>query len=165
MYIRNRMRVRRFGQMQQMWLLILACLIIFGAILWLIPEMTGSFWWKIVVAAIVASGASIGLFQLWLRGVLARREGIIKLLHRVTSGDLTLSAREIVDETQSTRMAAAMRALVANLERTIRRFGQLASDVAKASDQISGRSRILARSASDQLHSTESTSSSVTQID
>ena len=35
----------------------------------------------------------------------------------------------------------------------------------RASDQISGRSRVLARSAAEQLGSTESTSSSVTQID
>src|SRR5688500_12832826 len=62
-------------------------------------------------------------------------------------------------------MATAMRGLVSNLERTIRRFGQLASDVARVSDQISGRSRILARSATEQLDSTESTSASVTQID
>src|SRR6185436_20007033 len=73
--------------------------------------------------------------------------------------------RDIVVETQSAKMAAAMRALVSNLERTIRRFGQLAADVARASDQISGRSRILARSATDQLGSTETTSASVTQID
>ncbi|HEU4522911.1 MAG TPA: ABC transporter substrate-binding protein, partial [Thermoanaerobaculia bacterium] len=38
-------------------------------------------------------------------------------------------------------------------------------DVARVSDQMSGRSRVLARSASEQLSSTETTSKSVTQID
>src|SRR6185436_5653941 len=54
--------------------------------------------------------------------------------------------------------------LVATLERTIRRFGQLAADVSKVSEQISGRSRIFARRASEQLGSTESTSSSVLEM-
>lgn len=148
-----------------MWLLIVACLGLFGLFLWLIPGMTFAMWWKVLLAGTVSSGISISLFQVWLSRILARREGILKLLDRVTAGDLSLSARDIVQETQSARMAAAMRALVANLERTIRRFGQLASDVARASDQISGRSRILARSAADQMQSTESTSSSVMQID
>jgi peptide/nickel transport system substrate-binding protein len=151
--------------MQQMWGLILACLALFGFFLWLIPGMTFAFWWKVLLAGVAASGVSIGLFQVWLTRILARREGILTLLNRVTSGDLAIPTRDIIQETQSARMAAAVRALVANLERTIRRFGQLAGDVARASDQISGRSRILARSASDQLQSTESTSSSVMQID
>lgn len=151
--------------MQQMWLLIVACLGLFGIICWFIPGMTPSLWWKVLLAAVAASGMAIGLFQLWLTRVLARREGILVLLNRVTGGDLAISTREIVNETQSARMASAMRALVSNLDRTIRRFGQLSTDVARASDQISGRSRILARSASDQLTSTESTSSSVMQID
>jgi methyl-accepting chemotaxis protein/ABC-type transport system substrate-binding protein len=151
--------------MQQMWLLIVACLALFAIFCWFIPGMNPSLWWKVILASIVASGISIGLFQLWLARILARREGILTLLNRVTAGDLAISPRQIVDETQSARMAAAMRALVANLDRTIRRFGQLSTDVARASDQISGRSRILARSASDQMQSTESTSSSVMQID
>ncbi|HEX7832273.1 MAG TPA: ABC transporter substrate-binding protein [Thermoanaerobaculia bacterium] len=159
------MRERRFGRMQQMWGLIIACLGLFGFFLWLIPDMSLALWWKVLLAGVAASGVSIGLFQVWLTRILARREGILTLLNRVTSGDLAIPTRDIIQETQSARMAAAVRALVANLERTIRRFGQLAADVARASDQISGRSRILARSATDQLQSTESTSSSVMQID
>src|SRR4051812_8332142 len=62
-------------------------------------------------------------------------------------------------------MSDAMRGLVTTLERTIRRFAQLATDVSTVSEQISGRSRILARSAGEQLVSTETTSASVTQID
>jgi methyl-accepting chemotaxis protein len=122
-------------------------------------------WWRVVVAAMAASAASVVVFQMWLSRTLIKREGIIQLINRVTGGDLSLSAREIVNQTQSLRTATAMRGLVANLERTIRRFGQLAADVARASDQISGRSRVLSRSATDQLSSTETTSSSVTQID
>lgn len=151
--------------MQQMWLLIVACLAIFALICWFLPGMTFTLWWKVIAASVSASAFSIGIFQVWLTRGLARREGILSLLNRVTGGDLDISAREIINETQSARMAAAVRALVANLDRTIRRFGQLSTDVARASDQISGRSRILARSASDQMQSTESTSSSVMQID
>ncbi|HEX7152908.1 MAG TPA: ABC transporter substrate-binding protein [Thermoanaerobaculia bacterium] len=149
-----------------MWLLMVACVGLFGLFNWMfVPGMTGPMWVRIMLAAFVASALCVAFFQWWLGNVLARREGAIELLHRVTSGDLTLGAKEISTATQSTRMAAAMRALVTNLERTIRRFGQLATDVSKVSDQISGRSRILARSAEEQLGSTETTSASVTQID
>ena len=148
-----------------MYLLMGVCLLLFAAFVRLVPGMTWSMWWKVVVAALAASALCAFIFNLWLSRVVARREGILTLIDRVTSGDLSLTARDIVAETQSTRMSAAMRGLVINLERTIRRFGQLASDVAKVSEQISGRSRILARSATQQLDSTESTSASVTQID
>jgi methyl-accepting chemotaxis protein/ABC-type transport system substrate-binding protein len=159
------MKNRHFGRAQQMWLLLVACYVLFALFLVLVPGMTFDFWWKIMIAALLASAICAGIFSFWLRSVVARREGMITLIDRVTAGDLALTARDIVNETQSTRMAAAIRALVANLERTIRRFGQLASDVSRASEQISGRSRVLSRSATDQLTSTESTSSSVTQID
>jgi methyl-accepting chemotaxis protein/ABC-type transport system substrate-binding protein len=159
------MNIRQFGRTQQMWLLIVACIVLFGLFLVFIPGLTFALWWKIMLAAAAASAISVVVFRIWLQRIIARREGIITLIDRVTAGDLGLTAREIVRETQSMRMAAAMRALVANLERTIRRFGQLAADVSRASDQISGRSRILARSASEQLGSTETTSSSVMQID
>src|SRR5438477_3817257 len=159
------MAIRNFGRAQQMWLLIVACLALFAFFLWLIPAMNAALFWRVMLAAVVASAATIAAFQFWLSSVLRRRETSINLLNRITGGDLSLSAREIEIETHSDRMSTALRALVSNLERTIRRFGQLATDVAKVSDQISGRSRIMARSSSDQLNSTELTSSSVTQID
>lgn len=148
-----------------MWVLMVACITLFALLLWLIPGMSFAIWWKSVAAALFSAAICAFLFQVWLGRVLARREGMINLIDRVTAGDLSLGAREIVEETNSARMAAAIRGLVSNLERTIRRFGQLASDVSRASEQISGRSRILARSAAEQLGSTESTSSSVMQID
>jgi methyl-accepting chemotaxis protein/ABC-type transport system substrate-binding protein len=148
-----------------MWVLIVFCLVIFAIFSSLIPGMTFSIWWKAMIAAAVAGSITSLSFQWWLSRVLARREGMVKLIDRVTTGDLSLTTRQIVTETQSMRTSAAIRALVANLERTIRRFSQLTADVAKVSEQIGGRSRILARSATEQLESTESTSSSVTQID
>ena len=148
-----------------MWSLMVACIVLFGLFLLFIPGMNFSLWWKVMLAAFLASAICSALFTFWLKNIVARREGMIMLIDRVTSGDLSLSARDIVNETQSVRMAAAIRALVSNLERTIRRFGQLASDVSRASEQISGRSRVLSRSATDQLSSTETTSASVTQID
>jgi peptide/nickel transport system substrate-binding protein len=155
----------RFGRTQQMWLLVLGCILLFAVFLNFVPGMTFAMWWKVMLCGLGASGISIAIFQVWLSRVLVRREGVIELIDRVTSGDLSLKASEIVAHTQSKRTAAALRALVANLERTIRRFGQLAADVSRASDQISGRSRVLAGSASTQLLSTETTSASVMQID
>jgi len=148
-----------------MWVLIVACLLLFGFFLLFIPGITFAILWKVMLAAIIAATISIFLFSLWLGRVLKRREGAIQLLDRITGGDLSIGTREIEIGAQSARMTAALRALVANLERTIRRFGQLATDVSRVSDQISGRSRILAKSANEQLASTESTSASVTQID
>ncbi|MBV9479057.1 MAG: hypothetical protein JO315_23550 [Acidobacteria bacterium] len=159
------MKLRQLGRAQQTWVLLITCVILFAVFVWFIPDMTWALWWKVLAAALLASAICVVMFQIWLARALQRREGVIKLIDRVTTGDLSLSARDIESETQSARTSAAMRALVASLERTIRRFGQLAADVAKVSDQISGRSRVLARSASEQLSSTEQTSSSVTQID
>jgi methyl-accepting chemotaxis protein len=159
------MRMSHFGRTQQMWVLIIACLALFSALQFLIPGMTFSLWWKEVAVAAFASSISIFIFNQWLKRIVTRREGIIALIDRVTAGDLSLKASDIAVQTQSQRTAAALRGLVVNLERTIRRFGQLAGDVARASDQIAGRSRVLAGSAGEQLSSTESTSASVTQID
>jgi methyl-accepting chemotaxis protein/ABC-type transport system substrate-binding protein len=159
------MQMSHFGRTQQMWVLIFVCLGIFAVLLLLVPGMNFALWWKVFLVAVIASSVSIGLFNAWLKRIVSKREGIIQLIDRITAGDLTLGARDIVLETQSQRTAAAIRGLVINLERTIRRFGQLAADVAKASDQISGRSRVLAHSAAEQLSSTETTSASVTQID
>src|ERR1051325_6948579 len=154
-----------FGRTQQMWVLIVACFILFAILLLLVPGITAAVFWRVLLVAAITGSATIVAFQLWLARVLSRRESSIQLLNRITAGDLALKARDIETAARSTRMTAALRALVSNLERTIRRFGQLTADVAKVSDQISSRSRILARSSAAQLVSTESTSASVGQID
>ncbi len=159
------MNVKHFGRAQQMWVLVVACFVLFAIFLLLVPGVTFAIWWRALIAAMLASGMTIATFQWWLRSVFRRQNSSIALLNRITAGDLSLNAREIQLATQSARMSAAMRALVSNLERTIRRFAQLATDVATASGQISGRSRVLARGAAEQLVSTESTSVSVGQID
>src|SRR3954465_1435479 len=159
------MNLRHFGRAQQMWVLMAACFVMFGLFLLLVPGMSFRLWWLSLIAAAIAGGITIALFQWWLRTVFSRRDSSIQMLNRITAGDLSISAREIQLTTQSARMSSAMRALVSNLERTIRRFAQLATDVATASGQISGRSRVLARGAEEQLVSTESTSASVGQID
>jgi methyl-accepting chemotaxis protein/ABC-type transport system substrate-binding protein len=159
------MNLRHFGRAQQMWVLVVACFVLFAIFLLLVPGVTFAIWWRALIAALLASGLTIATFQWWLRKVFRRQDSSIALLNRITAGDLSLAAREIQLATQSARMSAAMRALVSNLERTIRRFAQLATDVATASGQISGRSRVLARGAGEQLLSTESTSASVGQID
>jgi methyl-accepting chemotaxis protein/ABC-type oligopeptide transport system substrate-binding subunit len=148
-----------------MWVLIVACFVFFALLLLLVPGMTAALFRRVLLVAAITGGATIVAFQFWLSRVLSRRESSIQLLNRITAGDLTLNARDIESAARSARMTAALRALVSNLERTIRRFGQLATDVAKVSDQISSRSRILAKSSASQLQSTESTSTSVGQID
>jgi methyl-accepting chemotaxis protein/ABC-type transport system substrate-binding protein len=148
-----------------MWVLIIVCLFLFAGVILLIPTMTWPIYWRVVLAAIGCSAISIALFEWWLRTTLRRGESTTELLNRVSAGDLSPSASDIKRSTRSERMANALRGLVANLERTIRRFAQLATDVATVSGQISGRARILARGAAEQLVSTESTSTSVTQID
>ncbi|MBV9492833.1 MAG: hypothetical protein JOZ54_01200, partial [Acidobacteria bacterium] len=148
-----------------MWSLTAACFLLFAVFLLLIPGMTGSMFWRVLLVGALASGITIAVFQLWIRRAIVRGNSAIQLLNRITAGDLALNARDIESAARSSRMTAALRALVSNLERTIRRFGQLATDVAKVSDQISSRSRILAKSSAAQLESTESTSTSVGQID
>src|SRR6266849_4001802 len=159
------MSKRKWSRTQQMWVIIVLCFAIFAGAIALLPEVTWSIYWKVLAAAAAACGFSIVVFELWLRRVMGRRDEAINFLDRIATGDLALSAREIVEATRSERMAGSLRALVSNLERTIRRFGQLAADVVTASQQISGRSRVLARSAAEQLVSTETTSGSVSQID
>jgi len=154
-----------FGRTQQTWILLIVCIALFALLILLINGMTPAMWWKIMLAALVSSGACLLLFQFWLKSVLERRATSIHLLNRITAGDLSLTANDIRAATQSASMANAMRALVANLERTIRRFGQLATDVATVSNQISSRARVLGRGAAEQLVSTENTSASVSQID
>lgn len=159
------MATRNFGRNQQMWMLVVACVVLFGIFLWLIPAMTWGMFLKVMIAAVVASGSCLLLFQVWLGRVMARRESVIHLLDRITAGELSLPSREIVAATRSERTSASMRGLVSSLDRTIRRFGQLADDVVRVSDQISSRSRIMARSSAEQLDSTDSTSAAVGQID
>ena len=159
------MATKRLGRRQQTWLLATLFVVLFGGALALLPEMTTALWWKIVGAGAGCAALCILIFEFWIRSDLARRETSIQLVNRITSGDLALTGREIGTVTTSARMASALHALVTNLERTIRRFAQLSTDVARVSDQMSGRSRVLSRSAMEQLSSTEATSTSVTQID
>ncbi len=148
-----------------MWFLVLVCLSLFAGAILLIPGMTWPIYWRVILAAVSTAALSGGAFEVWVRTRVRRGESTTDLLNGVSAGDLSASALQIKRATQSERMANALRGLVANLERTIRRFGQLATDVSTVSGQISGRARILARSAGEQLVSTESTSASVTQID
>src|SRR5437868_15366559 len=103
------MKKWHFGRSQQMWLLVFACLALFGVFVWAVPGMTYTMWWRVLVAAMLACIGSIIVFQIWVKRVLSRREGVINLIDRVTGGDLSISARDIITETQSTRTAAAMR--------------------------------------------------------
>jgi methyl-accepting chemotaxis protein/ABC-type transport system substrate-binding protein len=159
------MALRNFGRNQQMWLLVVANFALFGGFLWLIPGITGPLFLRVMLAALVASVACLLAFQFWLKQVLTRRESTVALMNRISAGDFAVSASEIVTAAQSTRMSAALRGMVSSLERTIRRFGQLATDVSRVSEQIAGRARIMAHGSTEQLESAESTSAAVSQID
>ncbi len=159
------MAKRKWSRTQQMWVIIVLCISVFGVALAMIPEVTWPIYWKVMTAALVAWALCAVIFEVWLRRVLGRRYQTITFLNRITAGDFTISGREIVTATGSELMSSAVHALLSNLERTIRRFGQLATDVSAVSRQISARSRVLTRSAAEQLVSTEATSVSVSQID
>jgi methyl-accepting chemotaxis protein/ABC-type transport system substrate-binding protein len=149
----------------QMSVIVVLCIAIFAAITAAIPGLTWPLYWKVMGAAIVSTALCILVFEVWLRGLLGRRDQAIQFLTRITAGDLSFPTREIEAATRSARMSDALRALVVNLERTIRRFSQLATDVADVSQQISGRARVLGGIAAEQLDSMQSTAASVTQID
>jgi len=149
----------------QMWVIVVVCIAIFAGLTAAIPGLTWPLYWKVMIAAVVSTILCILVFEVWLRSLLGRRDQAIHFLDRITAGDLSFSSSEIADATRSARMSDALRALVVNLERTIRRFSQLATDVADVSHQISGRSRVLAGSTAEQLESTRSTAASVTEID
>ncbi len=159
------MPIAKWSRTYQMWVIVIICIGVFAGGIALIPGVTHTMYWQILGVALVATLLCIIIFQIWLKRVVGRRDQAISFLDRITGGDLSLSAREIVTATRSPRMASALRALVTTLERTIRRFGQLATDVSAVSQQISARSRVLARSAGEQLVSAESTSTSVSHID
>ncbi len=159
------MALRNFGRKQQMWLLVVANIALFGGFLWLVPAMTMSLFVRVMLAALMASVICLLTFQFWLKGLLARRDSAITLMNRISAGDVALNSTEIVQATQSARMSSALRGLVSSLERTIRRFGELATDVSRVSEQISGRARIMAHGSTEQLESSESTTEAVTQID
>lgn len=159
------MSKRTWSRQQHMWLIMVLCYALFALLLALIPGVTWPIYWKAMMASLIACSICVFLFEVWIRRVLGRRDQAINFIGRIATGDLSLSSREIAAATRSERMSAGLRALVTNLERTIRRFAQLAADVSGATQHLSSRSRVLTRSAADQLLSTESTSMSVGQID
>src|SRR5512140_360835 len=87
------------------------------------------------------------------------------LLARIATGDLAFYSGEIDQSVSSTKVAAATRALVLNLERTISRFSQLAADVRGASEQLIEHTRVLTRASAGHLDSMQATASSVREID
>jgi ABC-type transport system substrate-binding protein len=87
------------------------------------------------------------------------------LLTRVATGDLTFRSRDIDAAVSSEKVAAAVRALVVNLDRTISRFAQLSTDVTLASAQMATHARDLSNATSGQLEAAETTSSSLQEID
>ncbi|MGK2856362.1 MAG: ABC transporter substrate-binding protein [Thermoanaerobaculia bacterium] len=119
-----------------------------------------------VLAAVVGCTVAIVLRFVFSREAMTLSGGSpSKVLSKITAGDLSLSSSEITRTVVQPEMAAAIRGLVLNLERTISRFGQLSADVSNVSGQINERAKSLAKISAEQLRSAESTSGSVTEID
>ena len=105
-----------------MWVTVVTFTLFYAIAIWTVPGMTIEIWWKVLVAGIIASVLCVAVFDYLIRKDLKRRESSIALLNRVAEGDLGVTARQIVSATHSARMSSALRALVSNLDRTIRRF-------------------------------------------
>src|SRR5688572_27904582 len=103
--VQRRMFRLKFGRTEQMWLLVVVCLGLFAIFTWVLPGMTFTMWWKILAVAGASCIFSIGVFQIWLTRTFARRETAMRLIDRITAGDLSLTTSEIVATTQSQRMA------------------------------------------------------------
>src|SRR5258707_15650866 len=92
---------RKWSRTQQMWVIIVLCISIFGVSIALIPEVTRSIYWKVMLAAAIACGLFIVLFEVWLLRVVGRRDMATTFLDRITSGVLSLSVRGIREATRS----------------------------------------------------------------
>jgi ABC-type transport system substrate-binding protein len=123
------------------------------------------------IVAVFWAAISVGLTSMiyaWRRRVWAAEKGADSsagLLTRIATGDLTFRSRDIDASVSSSKIAAAIRALVVNLDRTISRFSQLSHDVTIASAQMATHARALANATSGQLAATEKTSASLQEID
>ncbi len=147
------------------WLLGFGSVLVFSILLWLFTDVRdGAYVKSVAIAVLVGVFAAVAGF-FWQRSSSSSSARSAALLHRLSTGDLAARGDEIARSATSAEMAAAVRALVTNLERTTRRFSQLSADVGAVSEQISARSRVLARSAGEQLTSTDATTRSVTHID
>lgn len=147
------------------WIAPLLATLLFAGVeaLFVSPRTTP--YWLLLIAAAAAIFIPRFLARSASDGVARTSDAPVDLLHKITAGDLTFTDREISSAAGAPEMASAVRALLLSLERTIRRFSQLATDVNAVSEQVSNRSRNLARSAATQLRSTEATTASVSQID
>jgi methyl-accepting chemotaxis protein/ABC-type transport system substrate-binding protein len=132
---------------------------------WLYTDLTRGDFWRIVLAALVSGGVAALLLALLESRGRAGEDTTGELLQRITAGDLAVSATEIERHAGTAELAAGIRGMVLNLERTISRFAQLSTDVSMVSEQIARRARDLAQGAERQTNSTTSTAQSVTQID
>src|ERR1700737_4776467 len=101
------MPIGKWSRAHQMWVIVIRCIIIFGAGTALLPGMTRSMYWQVMGVAVLATLICVAIFEVWLRRLFGRRDQAISFIDRLTTGDLTLSAGEIVDATRSARMASA----------------------------------------------------------
>ncbi|HVR42554.1 MAG TPA: ABC transporter substrate-binding protein [Thermoanaerobaculia bacterium] len=145
--------------------LLLVFLVLFLSLIALFTDLPEADYWKTFLAGILSAGACAVLLSLVQSRQRNEEDTTTELLHRITSGDLAVPTKEIEKHAGTAEIAAGIRGMVLNLERTISRFAQLSADVHLVSEQIGNRARELARAAESQVSSTAATADSVTQID
>jgi len=159
------MRIKEIVKSRLVWALG-AGVLLFVILLLLFGDLSSAQFFKVMVFAAIGASAVV------VAAIIADRETVTisgntpsKVLSRVASGDLSISATEIDRTVGSGDMASAVRGLVLNLERTISRFTQLSTDVSKVSEQINQKAQNLAQVSLLQSDSAATTSNSVTEID
>lgn len=118
-----------------------------------------------IVLAILSVAATTMLYMRMKRRWSEGKGASATLLSRIATGDLAFYSRDIDRSVSSSQVAAATRALVLNLERTISRFSQLSADVRAASEQMIEHTRSLTRASAGHLDSMQATAGSVRDID
>jgi len=143
----------------------LLSLLAFGMIFELLVRPSTVVFWRTMGAAAIATLVIALLADFFSRQFRSSRNAAAEVLHEIAAGNLDQRAAEIELLAGSHELATAISALVIHLERTIFRFSQLSTDVAAVSEQISKRSGILAKTADENLRSSEETSRSAVEID
>ncbi|HEU5163629.1 MAG TPA: ABC transporter substrate-binding protein [Thermoanaerobaculia bacterium] len=158
----NGQRAFRFRLALPLFLIFLA---LFLAQIALYTDLAGSTYWRVLLAALLSGGITAAVLSWMQRRGVTGQDRTTSLLNQITAGDLAVPATEIETNAGTPELAAAIRGMVLNLERTISRFAQLSADVSLASEQIGRRARDLSRGVESQVAATGAASQSVAQID
>ncbi len=162
------LRMAQLNQRErEAWLILAGSLLLFALFLFLFTSIPVGQKLLSILWAAVAVGVTSGIYA-WRRSQWTResdRGSSAELLTRIATGDLSFRSRDIDSAVKSDTIAAAVHALVVNLDRTISRFSQLSRGVTDASVHLSTHARSLSKATSGQLSATETTNASLQEID